>query len=58
MTGAAIVATCPQPWGGIKLLDHGRLRTRADPAATAPAGRSAIRDAFIGVEVGAGQRAQ
>ncbi len=53
LTGAVIQSTCPRAWGGINLLDNGRIRTRADAAAVAPAGRSLVRDAFIGVHVAA-----
>lgn len=47
LTGAVIQSTCPRAWGGIKLLDYGRIRTRAD----ATAGRSSIRDAIVGIDV-------
>jgi hypothetical protein len=51
LTGAGISSSCSRAWGGIRLLGYGRIHTRANAAVTAAAGRSFIRDAWIGVHV-------
>lgn len=51
LTGATLLSTCGRAWGGVRLGEYGRIRTRANPNPWAGARRCLIQDAETGIQV-------